>query len=245
MNTKCMLLNLVLTSTLLGCGSDDISVEGSAEELTDVASAESLLVAATAPGEATDAEAAAAAAAAAFEEAMGACATSDVRGASVTWTLVSCSGASGLATLDGTVTATYRPVSGALEATLVLDITTETGARLHGEADVEYTTAGDSSVLAVSSEIDGAGRRGNETARSGAYTIETDGSCITVDGSWEGSALSWTLVAESFHACRGACPIGTFHRMGRSASTLRFDGSATAILDVEGDTSEIPLRCGS
>ena len=242
-------------TAVLACGSDDPpagdeDVSSSTADLSADATAEAALIAATLPpvdmlGDA-DGEAIAAAAAASLEAILEACATSQVAGTTVTWTLAGCSGDWAMATLDGTISATYRPIAGTVEATIAIDVVTEAGSSIMVDADVAYAMTDTGATLTVGSTAEGVGPRGADTTRSGDYTLRVAGDCLTLDGTWEGTrAANWTLTVSGYSICAGGCPSGSISRTGRITASVSFDGSDQATLTTGDGSETVTLACGA
>lgn len=164
------------------------------------------------------------------------CVTTEVDGATVTYTLDDCTGPFGLVHVSGSFAVTYIStltsiqvqVSGSLsvnQASISLDV------------DAEYNYYGDESVLSVSSRSTGVGPRGYQIERSGEFTASLNSvtSCIALDGQWSlgVNALTWNSSVSGFEKCAGACPsnggVIEYYGAVRDVSiTVEFDGSDQA-----------------
>lgn len=222
-----------------GCGADDDGSELAAAEQAlssvELAGVESAIVAAVVEG--LDAvmspEDMAAFASAAADEVfqLPACVTTQTGGATVTYTLVDCTGPYGLVQVNGSFDVTF---SVRLNRVSVAVRGSVTANQVATDLDLEatYAVAGTTNTLEMSTSSTTTGPRGGSINQSGTYTAtwETGASCLALDGEWsvEIGSRTWTLSVSGFEYCAGSCPVGSIEYYGgiRDVTiTLTFDGS--------------------
>ncbi|WP_437537682.1 hypothetical protein WME79_18755 [Sorangium sp. So ce726] len=241
-----------------GSDSDDASVAEEASDSLDTGEVEAaLLVASTdAAGAATSAEEAAEAAAGAADAHFrpAGCATAEVQGTTVTYTLNDCTGPFGVARIDGTVQVSYSLAADGLHATLAGDGVSARGATLDLDAEAVYTVNGSTKSLTVTTAGTAVGPRGHSIEREGSYVArwEAERSCLSLDGSWStrAGARTWSTQVSGFERCVAECPAagGTIELTGGRSGvtvTINFDGSDSATWSSSsGPSGTLDLACG-
>jgi hypothetical protein len=169
-------------------------------------------------------------------------------------TLNDCTGPRGLLHVSG-------------EVDLVVSISTSGGITVTGHsADLQvnqanltfdvtasYSVSGTTHTLAVQSQGQGTGARGNAIDHNGDYTItwDTASQCGSIAGNWS------TELSNSVHTatrsnqvnlmrCAGGCPTGTIiHTFLRGQTlTVTFDGTSVATWETSGGRSgTVNLQC--
>ncbi|MGK3975115.1 hypothetical protein WMF38_25825 [Sorangium sp. So ce118] len=237
---------------------DDAAIAEEASDSLDMGEVEAaLLIASTdAAGAATRAEeaaeAAASAAGARFQPT--GCATAEVQGTTVTYTLNGCAGPFGIARIDGTVQVSYSVAADGLHATLVGDGVSARGATLELAAEAVHAVSGSTKTLTITTAGAAVGPRGRSIEREGSYTARWDpeGSCFSLDGTWSTHAGSrtWSTEVSGFERCAAQCPAagGTVEHAGGLSGvtvTIAFDGSDSAAWSSSrGRSGTLDLSCG-
>lgn len=237
---------------------DDAALAEEASDSLETGEVEAaLLIASTeAAGAATSAEeaaeAAAGAAGARFQPA--GCATAEVQGTTVTYTLDDCAGPFGIARIDGTVQVSYSVAADGLHATLAGDGVSARGATLELDAEAVHAVSGGARTLRVTTAGAAVGPRGRSIERDGSYTARWDaeGSCFSLDGAWSTRAGSrtWSTAVSGFERCAARCPAagGTVEHTGGLSGvtiTIAFDGSDSATWSSSrGRSGTLDLACG-
>ncbi len=249
---------LVLAAALSACGSagDDAEVDLAADSSEGTSSSTSLLALGTdvanptAPAATPEAMAATALANSGAVLMPAGCAVGRVQGASVTWTLTSCTGPYGLVNANGTLVATYSARTPTGFTVRVTGDLTLNRARVQPDATAIVTVAGTSRTARVTVNGHGTGPRGVAYQNSGSYTATWDGSCLGLDGSvtTSGGGASGTVTFANYRRCRGRCPAagGAVSLSGSGGASVRiaFSGGATATATgARGRTVTVPLYC--
>lgn len=181
------------------------------------------------------------------------CLTKEVHGATVTYTMNDCSGPYGLVHVTGTLTAVYsRASNGAVHVVISGSGIKINQWTIEVDATVDASQTGTVKRTMVACNSSGSGPRHMSVAREGDYTVTYDpvSECITLDGTWTTKAgLRTASTAVSDYArCKGHCPAAggtiTHTRVGGTAITLTYDGSATAAWSTsKGRSGTVNLTC--
>jgi len=178
------------------------------------------------------------------------CVTVAETGLVVKLTFAQCTGPRGLRELNGELDLTVS--AGAAGA---IDVAAHAAGLEVGQATLDvdssaiHTVDNGTRTLAVSTHGTGTGGLGNAITHDGDYTASWDASCVSLDGMWstEVGEKSRSTTA-SVKRCLGACPTGTITRdtfLGRTI-TITFDGTSTATWTTSaGRSGSFRLACGT
>lgn len=177
----------------------------------------------------------------------------------VKYTLSGCTGPWGLVKITGVVDVTYASVDGGLS----LDVTASgiqfnaeqphhASADLHATATV--TADGSAREMTWNATLTGTTARSNAFSRTANWDTKwrVGGTCISLDGSAEGTVDDRTLKTEvdNYQRCLGSCPAAggkitiESEKDGEQVSLL-FDGANEATFTgVNGQQTKITLACG-
>jgi hypothetical protein len=169
-----------------------------------------------------------------------------------TFTFTKCTGPYGLYKLDGTLTATFTPMNTMVKIDLAatgFKISTST-VDVTASAVVNPGVTQDSAT--VTSTSSGTNARGETASRTGMYTAGWDGSCLTLDGTFNTTIgnVSWSTVVSNFRQCSGMCPDAggtvTLTDMSGASVTVHYSNGASAEVTTSGSTrGMILLICGA
>lgn len=237
--------------------SEDALAEEAADSVETSEGEAALVVAATdAVDPAMTAEEAAQAAAGAADRMFrpAGCATAEVQGATVTYTLNDCTGPLGVVSIDGTAQAVMSVEADGIHAAITGSGVAARGATLEMQADALYQVDNGIKTLSVTTNGSGTGPRGNSVERHGDYTITWNPTtqCATLDGSWAAEAStgrSRSTTVTGVERCADQCPSagGEIVHTGRRGVTvtLSFDGSDAASWSTSnGKSGTVDLSCG-
>lgn len=177
----------------------------------------------------------------------------------VKYTLSGCTGPWGLVKITGTVDVTYAAVDGGLSLDVTgsgLEFNAEqahhASADLHATATV--TANGSAREMTWNATLNGTTARGNVFSRTANWDAKwrVGGTCISLDGSAEGTVDGRTLKTEvdGYQRCLDSCPAAggkitiQSEKDGEQVS-LSFDGANEATFTgVDGKQTKITLACG-
>lgn len=251
---------LVLAPLLAGCGgaavSGDEAMAADSTQTADQVSAVTSLttdsVDLTTGSISSDTAAATAAAGASAKLMPASCVTKSVASNVATYTMTNCTGPYGLLAVSGTLQATYTVQTTGTNPSLKVDLAA-TGLKVNG-ASLDISSSATISgpptarTATVSSTTKAVTARGNTISHSGSYTAGSDGSCVTLTGTFstQSGLLSWSTQIDSYKRCQNMCPAqgkitftGVLH-----TTTVTFNGSATAAITVDGHAGNLGLLCG-
>jgi len=247
---------LILSPLLLAAcgGSAAVATDGeNAADSADTASVTASMSSLTTDGVDASATTATAAAASAQVKALAllspqGCATAQVNGSTVNYTLNGCTGPYGLINATGTVSATYALAAGVLTVTLSGNNLKANGSTVNLNATATVTGAAGSRQAAVTSSTSAQTARGRTITHSGNYTAGWDGSCLTLNGAFttQIGLIGWNTSIANYKRCQGMCPAsGTVViTAGANTATVTFAGGATiSYTDSKGDSGTVTLTC--
>lgn len=253
-------LTLLLSLAAASCGGatfdDDADAVGGLDALEATAQTQSLLsivndVTSGAVGAEMAATVAAQNTAGAFQPS--GCVQSTAAGATVTYTFTNCSGAYGLASVSGTLRATFSEVTPSGRTVAVTGELQANGLTLRPNATARVTFMGSSRMASVTVMGTGSTPRPSTFANSGTYMSTWDGACLGLTGRVSNTTSSGgavTVDITNFRRCRGGCPDAggqvTVTSARGASVTLAFNGAATATLTgSRGRNTPVRLYCGS
>jgi hypothetical protein len=173
-----------------------------------------------------------------------------------TYTFNKCTGPYGLLKLDGTITATFTPMTlskfkvdlaatGFKISTVTVNVT----------ASAVVTTGVTQDNATVTSSSSATNARGDTMTHSGNYTAGWNGTCLTLDGSFTTTVgtTAWTTQVSNFRQCTGMCPDagGTVTLTGGTGNvmvTVHYTNGSSAEVTttrVGGTRGMIVLSCGA
>ena len=180
------------------------------------------------------------------------CATATVSQASVAYVLDGCSGPYGLASMGGSVNASFTTGLGGTVIILSAQGLGASGATfdIASVATIEQVDATTRSIT-VMTEGEATGPRGVTLAREGDYTVTWTASCRTLAGEWMTtvSGLTWTTTVTDLERCGATtCPTagGSIEHTGPAGRTITvsFDGSDSAGWSAStGEAGDVTLTC--
>jgi hypothetical protein len=169
------------------------------------------------------------------------CATTTTNLNVVTYTFNNCTGPYGLLKLNGTLTATLKPMAGGqVQITLAA-----TGFKLATlttsvNATALVTTGVTQDSAMVTSTSSATNARGETAVHSGSYTAGWNSTCLTLNGSFmttlgtsKGTA-SWATQISNFQECSGMCPA-----QGGSVTVTGSGGGSVTVHYTNGSTAEV------
>jgi hypothetical protein len=169
------------------------------------------------------------------------CATTSTNLNVVTYTFSNCTGPYGLLKLNGTLTATLKPMAaGQVQVTLAASgfkISTVT-ASVNATALVTTGVTQDSAMVTSTSSATNA--RGETAVHSGSYTAGWDSSCLTLNGSFmttlgtSKGTDSWSTQISNFRSCSGMCPA-----QGGSITVTSSSGGSVTVHYTNGGSAEV------
>lgn len=247
---------LVLSPLLLAAcgGSAAIATDGeNAADSADTASVTASMSSLTTDGVDASATTAAAAATSAQVKAMAllspqGCATAQVVGSTVNYTLTGCSGPYGLLNVTGAVSATYAVAAGTVTVTLSGANLKANGSTVNLNATAVVTGAAGSRQAMVTSSTSAQTARGRTITHSGSYTAGWDGTCLTLSGAFttQIGLIGWSTSVTNYKRCQGMCPASgvVVITAGNNTATVTFAGGATVnYTDSRGDSGTVTLSC--
>ncbi|MEZ4393815.1 MAG: hypothetical protein R3A48_22310 [Polyangiales bacterium] len=181
------------------------------------------------------------------------CVQATSAGATVTYTLNGCAGAYGLASVSGTLRATFSEVTPSGRTVALSGELQANGLTLRPDATAQVSFMGSSRMASVTVMGTGTTPRPSAFAQSGSYMSTWDGACLGLTGRVSNTASSGgavTVDITNFRRCRGGCPDAggrvTVTSARGASVTLTFNGAATATLSgSRGRNLPVRLYCGS
>jgi hypothetical protein len=182
-------------------------------------------------------------------------ATVDTTTKTATYVFANCTGPLGLVQLDGTVTVTWTSGAGGLTLSYAAQGFKINGATITSwQATADIVANGNDRHMTWNAQLSGTTARGRTFTRTNDKTIDwTVGqACVTVagqsDGTITGVELKTTIIA--FSQCAAECPqsgseISVENVADQSTVDIKYDGGPSAVLTVNGKSTDIALACGS
>ena len=179
--------------------------------------------------------------------------THDPATRTVTYTFSGCIGPAGLASVRGSLVATYTAEPAKLTLELVATDLQINKSTVDWSARAEIVAAGAARTMTWKAQLEGVNARGREIARTTDKTLTwTVGErCLGVSGTSEGRVRGRNLrtVVTDYERCQRACPeaggtITTTNLYNGKTVELRFDGTDHAtFVGAKGAETSIPLLC--
>ena len=181
-------------------------------------------------------------------------ATATASGSNVTVQLTDCTGPRGLLHVTGEIDLVVSiDASGAIKVVGHSDDLQVNAADLTFDVTATYSSSGTTHSLAVQTQGQGTGPRGNSIDHDGNYTIswDTSSQCGSINGTWSTEFSNGTASATRSNdvdvmRCAGGCPSGTLvhHFLGGQTLTVTFDGTNVATWSTSGGRSgTVNLTC--